>query len=316
MIGFGFATSHAPGMFCPADVWPSVYASIPDYTKASQPHTAKLETRELIESYIARIDAAFARIGRELEAYRPDAIIAVGDDHDDVFGSANTPTFALFSGPSIWGASASPYLKEPPEKSRVEIGIQSELADALAQGLVKRGFDISVCREFVAQGRRHPEMGFSHSVILPYTRIVPKLDVPIVPLILNANYPPLPSARRCWDLGRALADICGKRPERIAVMGSGGMSHDPFGPRAGWVDEPLDAWVFDRIEANESEELTQLFTFDSATLRGGTGELRTWIVAAGACRWAGRKLDYIPAHHVKTALGFCLWPDMGRTGEG
>ena len=70
------------------------------------------------------------------------------------------------------------------------------------------------------------------------------------------------------------------RPERIAIYGSGGMSHDPDGPRAGWIDQPLDNWVFERIERNRSEELTRLFSFDSDTLRGGTGD-DTYVVATG-----------------------------------
>jgi protocatechuate 4,5-dioxygenase beta chain len=86
------------------------------------------------------------------------------------------------------------------------------------------------------------------------------------------------------------------------------MSHDPIGPRAGWIDEPLDQWVFERIEQNRGEELGNLFSFDSATLRGGTGELRAWIAAAGACRWAGKKIEYIPIHHGKCGIGFAIWP--------
>ena len=44
---FGLASSHAPAIFCPADLWPKIYAAIPEYTRESQPHTARLETREL-----------------------------------------------------------------------------------------------------------------------------------------------------------------------------------------------------------------------------------------------------------------------------
>ena len=48
MLGLGLASSHAPALFCPAEAWPTVYDAIPDYMKDSQPHTAKLETPEVI----------------------------------------------------------------------------------------------------------------------------------------------------------------------------------------------------------------------------------------------------------------------------
>jgi len=61
MLGLGLASSHAPGMFESADRWPLVYSRIPEYTKDSQPHTAKLETPEVIQGYLDRIDAPLER---------------------------------------------------------------------------------------------------------------------------------------------------------------------------------------------------------------------------------------------------------------
>jgi protocatechuate 4,5-dioxygenase beta chain len=100
------------------------------------------------------------------------------------------------------------------------------------------------------------------------------------------------------------------RPERIAIYGSGGLSHDPRGPRAGWVDETLDRWVLDRIAQADGAGLCTLFTTDSPTLRGGTGEIRNWIAVAGA--YDGTKatiVDYIPSRHAVTGLGFAYWDE-------
>lgn len=97
-------------------------------------------------------------------------------------------------------------------------------------------------------------------------------------------------------------------PSGSGIYGSGGLSHDPIGPRAGWVDEPLDRWVIERIERGEGRKLGNLFSFDSDTLRGGTGEIRSWIVAAGAFDGVkGTMVDYIPARHAVTGLGFAYW---------
>src|SRR5262249_11094695 len=77
MLGLGLASSHAPAMFEPQERWPLIYSRIPEYTKESQPHTAKLETPEVIQGYIDRINAAFAVLCRQLEAYQPEALIVV-----------------------------------------------------------------------------------------------------------------------------------------------------------------------------------------------------------------------------------------------
>ena len=118
----------------------------------------------------------------------------------------------------------------------------------------------------------------------------------------------MPSARTCYDLGRAIAAALKHRPEKVAIMASGGLSHDPRGPRAGWIDTPLDHWVLEQLRGGNGEALCQLFQFDSDTLRSGTGEIRSWIVVAGACDAAQATIvDYIPAHHAVTGLGFAYW---------
>ena len=66
--------------------------------------------------------------------------------------------------------------------------------------------------------------------------------------------------------------------------------------------------MLERLEKNEGDKLTNLFTFDSDTLRGGTGEIRAWITAAAAMRRPVTVLDYFPSHHAKTGLGFAYWP--------
>lgn len=306
MIGLGLAASHAPAMFCPKELWPKVYAAIPSYTKNSQPASAKLETPEVIEGYIRRIDAAFAALRRQLADYRPDALIIVGDDDHDMFDESNMPTISIFTGTEVWGSTAPYYIDQPDEASRVHITVHAELATVVLRGLIRRGFDPAHSSVLNPLGR--PERGVSHMVVYPAPKLYLGLGIPIIPIFLNEYYPPLPSGQRCWDLGLALADIFKDRKERIAIFASGGLSHDPFGPRAGWIDEPLDRWILERIAQNRGEELTRLFAFDSDTLRGGTAEVRAWIAAAGACRWPATIVDYMPVHHAKAGLGFACWP--------
>jgi Catalytic LigB subunit of aromatic ring-opening dioxygenase len=309
MIGLGLASSHAPAIFCPPEVWPHAYSTIPEHMKASQPRTAKLETAEVIADYVKRINAAFGVLRAQLEAYRPDAVIFVGDDQGDMFSEEANPAICVYTGKEVWGSTASVYMREPREKSRQYFPVHQPLAKYLLDGLIEHDFDpanASVMKSPDEPGAR----GTSHMIALPAPRLLPRPDIPIIPLFINEYYPPLPKASRCFRLGEALAEILKNRPERVAIYASGGLSHDPHGPRSGWIDEPLDRWVLERIATNRGEELKNMFTFDSDTVRGGTGEIRAWIVAAGACKRAATIVDYIRAHHAKTGLGFAYWPAL------
>ena len=310
MIGLGLASSHCPALFCPPEVWPRTYARMPEYMKDSQPHTAKLETPDVIRSYLDRSGRAFAALREQIEAYRPDAIIFVGDDQGELYDDSNMPALAVFAGDEVWGTAHPPDMQEDLALSRITVPVHGELARLIIDGLLERDFDPAVSSVQNGIGPK-AERGISHMVSFPAPSLMPELDIPIVPIFINEYFPPMLSARRCWNLGVALAQILEDRPERVAIYASGGLSHDPAGPRSGWIDEPLDRWVLERIEKNEGEALTSLFTFDSDTMRGGTGEIRAWITAAGACRWAGKVLDYMPIHHAKTGVGFAYWPAEG-----
>ena len=267
MIGLGIATSHAPAVFCPAEWWPAVYEGVPDYMRNSQPPTASLETPQVVAQHVARIETAFQTLRAAVAAYAPDAIIYVGDDQGDMFNESNNPSLAVFTGDEVWGASKPRYIDQPLEDSHITVAVHTDLAKRILAGLVERGFDPANLGKMQPLG--NVSQGMSHMLIHPHPRLVPELDIPVVAIFINENFPPLPTGQRCWDLGLALRDILGDAPERIVLYASGGLSHDPRGPRAGWVDEPLDNWVLERIKRNEGEKLINLFAFDSDTLRGG-----------------------------------------------
>lgn len=302
----GLASSHAPFLLCPADQWPKVHRGLAG--NVPQPAALGAETQEVIEGYLERSRAAFAEIRQQLERARPDALIIVGDDQDEVFSGALIPHFAMYLGDEIEGTSSISWLGQSNAENRIRMRCNSAVARIALQGLVDHGFDVSFIEKLTPLAR--PDRGLSHA----FTRIarlagIDALDIPVVILFMNAYHPPLPSAARCLALGRALRDIFADRPERVAIYGSGGLSHDPLGPRAGWVDEPLDRWVLDRIAHGESASFQNLFTFDSDALRGGTGEIRCWLVVAGALEGVkGRIIDYIPSRMALTGLGFAHWP--------
>ena len=151
----------------------------------------------------------------------------------------------------------------------------------LLEGLIKRGFDVAnvgKLRSARQPGPRRLAHGLSNLV----PEVDPELRIPLVCVFLNEYFPPLPSAQRCAQLGAAIGQILSERPERIAIYASGGLSHFPGMFNAGWIDQPLDRWILERLERNDLAALEHLFTFDSDTMRSGTGEVRAWISAAAA----------------------------------
>lgn len=308
MLVLGLASSHAPAMFLPVEHWAAAYKMTAG--DVPQPRAAAAETHETNAIARERIDRALDMLRTALADARADVLVIVGDDQDEVFGPAFNPTLAVYCGNEVSGSTLPRFRDLPETDQRVDLACSSEVGLHFATGLTERGFDPAVMTELRPLSR--PD-GIGHAFTrLSHVLGLAKLEIPVVPIFLNAYHDPLPSGQRCYDLGRTIREIAQGRPERIAVLGSGGLSHDPMGPRAGWIDQRLDNWVLSRISEGRGEELVQLFTFDSDTLRGGSGEIRSWIVVAGAFPGVcADVVDYIPVHHAVTGLAFACWRPPG-----
>lgn len=312
MIGLGLASSHAPVMFRPIERWPIVYKALTG--NVPQPPSAAAETPEVMAQYAARNDAAFAALKAQLDRYRPDAILVVGDDQGSIFPASLVPQFFLYTGDSIGGGTRLSFYGEDPAEGQISLRCHRPLAEHLAQRLTGLGFDVTRGSEVLPPPEGLLKELGPHAVTHPMQKLMPGFDIPVVPFFVNAYFPPCPSGHRCYALGRAIAQALADRPERIAIYASGGLSHDPLGPRAGWIDTTLDHWVLERLARGEGAALQTLFDAESDNLSGGTGEIRQWIVAAGACEALGARatvVEYMPVHHGVTGLGYAYWEIVG-----
>ena len=213
----------------------------------------------------------------------------------------------MFMGDAAEGTTAITWVGEKVEEKRITLPCHPAIAKIALAGLVERGFDFGFVEKMTPLAR--PEIGLGHA----FTRIgmvmhLVESGIPIIPIFTNAYHPPQPSAARCYALGQALRDVFANRPERVAIYGSGGLSHDPRGPRAGEVDETLDRFVLDRIAQADGAAAETPVHRRNPELRAGTGEIRNWVAVAGA--YEGVKatvVDYLPARHAVTGLGFAYW---------
>jgi protocatechuate 4,5-dioxygenase beta chain len=272
-VAYGVATSHTP----------SIGVAI-DNDREEEPYWAPL-----FEGYEA---------GRKWMAdAEPDVIILAYNDHASAFDLDLIPTFALGV------ADRFPIADEgygPRPIPSVEG--HAELAWHLAESLILDGFDMTICNH----------MPVDHGLTVPLSIMYGKPEkwpAKVIPLAVNViQYPP-PTGKRCWDLGQAIRRIVHDFDEdlKVAVFGTGGMSHQLQGERAGWVNTPFDKAFLDRL-VDDPESLTRISHTELLSDAGSEGiELVMWLIMRGAL---GRNVREVHRHyHVpasNTAAGLMI----------
>lgn len=251
------------------------------------------QQRRLLDGYRKLHDA--------FQAAKPDVIVGIANDHllnmpvddtaDFLIGTAES-----WQGPAPW---FSDWLNVPPYKVRGH--------RALAETLMREGPARGV--SFRASDR----LLFDDNWSVPLKFLTPDYDVALVPIHMNCIVPPLPSPRHCHAVGQAIAEIVrAKRPagERVAIMATGGLSHDPGGPRYFAVDEVFDRRFLALLEAGDPDRVLREVTIDAmaAAGDGGTTELLSWIVALGAAgKRPARTLCYEAAVELRCGMGGVVW---------
>jgi aromatic ring-opening dioxygenase catalytic subunit (LigB family) len=134
------------------------------------------------------------------------------------------------------------------------------------------------------------EMAFSHALKLDhgmvtvYRQLSLEGRLPLVPIIQNCAVKPMPSLRRCYELGVALRRAIESCPLdlNVAVVGAGGLSHWVGHPNVGDIDDVFDRWFLDRLAAGDIDELLSLPDDEVELAGNGAHEIRSWLTAAGA----------------------------------
>jgi protocatechuate 4,5-dioxygenase beta chain len=251
------------------------------------------EQKNLLEGY--------AELGRRLRATKPDVIIGIANDHLLNFRLDNVPDFcvgtaARWAGPAEWfrdWLNVEPY----------EVGGHPDLAKTLVREGARAGINFAYAEQLL----------FDDNWSVPLKFLTPDHDIPLVPIHMNCVVPPMPAPERCYEVGRVIAEIVRRRPtnERVAIMGTGGLSHDPGGPKYFAVDEAFDRWFLGLLEQGDAERVMREATIERmiAAGDGGTTELLAWIAAFGA---AGGKpaatICYEPSVALRCGMGAVMWP--------
>ena len=269
-ITAGVATSHIPAL-----------GAALDNGKTAQPYW----------------QAAFAGYDwtREWEAeQKPDVVILVYNDHASAFDMRVIPTFAIGCADEFapadegWGPRPVPVVEG-----------HADLAWHIAQSLILDEFDMTIVNE----------MDVDHGLTVPLSLMFGQPEAwpcKVIPLAVNVvTYPP-PTGNRCWALGEAIARAVESFPEDldVQVWGTGGMSHQLQGPRAGLINAEWDNRFLDRLEG-DTQELRHIPHIEYLREAGSEGiELVMWLIMRGALGTATRTLHrhyHVPASN--TAVG-------------
>jgi aromatic ring-opening dioxygenase catalytic subunit (LigB family) len=142
----------------------------------------------------------------------------------------------------------------------------------------------------------------------------PEGDIALVPVTMNCTVPPIPTPQRAYEVGTTLREMVHAYPGalRVAVLATGGLSHEPGGPRYFWVDEEFDRWFLDLLRKGDHETLVRECTLErmEAAGSGGTAELLAWIVALAFTIGPAEVLAYMPAIAWRSGTGMVVWPDV------
>ena len=219
------------------------------------------------------IYSAFKELGREIAEARPQAIVVLSDDHVHNFFLDNFPAICVGAA-DRYPTPVEHWLKAEKRVLKGEASLGAYILTSALEG----GFDPSFSMELT----------LDHGVLTPLELAGVAQDIPIVPVLFNCVQPPMPPMRRChafgvW-LGGALRAYQGM--ERIAVLATGGISHDLATPRMGMVNEAFDREFLRLLEAADAEGAVR-FAADRVHEAGnGAEEIRMWLAAMGCS--AGR----------------------------
>ena len=258
---------------------------------------AAIDNGKVREPYWAKVFAGYDFSKQWIAAHKPDVVLLVYNDHASAFSLDIVPTFAIGCAERFppadegWGPRPVPVVEGHPE-----------LAAHVAQSVIQQDFDLTIINR----------MDVDHGLTIPLSLMFGQpaaWPVRVIPIAVNVVLYPPPSGRRCFALGQALrravesfdADL------NVHVWGTGGMSHQLQGHRAGLINQPWDQQWLDRL-INDPDDLSQMPHIEYVREAGSEAiELVMWLIMRGALHPRVRVIHrfyHVPASN--TAVGHLI----------
>lgn len=240
--------------------------------------------------------AAFKQLGARISAAVPQVIVLISDDHLHNFFLDNLPAFCIGTG-DCYPAPIEEWLRVD---KRIVPGDRA-LGAHLLREIMQDGFDPA----------NSMQLTLDHGMLAPLELAGIAHTMPVVPIFINCVQPPLPSMARCLNLGQALGRALRtyRGTQRVAVLATGGLSHDVGTPRMGMVNEQFDRDFLECLVAGDDDQLLRYCEARVNEAGNGAEEIRNWIVAHGIAGGRPFVADFYKAiPEWYTGIGFGSWP--------
>ena len=233
---------------------------------------AAIDNKRTEEPYWKRVFSGFEKSKEWMAQTKPDVVIGVYNDHASAFSVELIPTFALGCAAAFapadegWGPRPVPVVKGHPK-----------LASHIAQSVILDEFDLTIVNK----------MEVDHGLTVPLNLMFGSPQAwpcPVIPLAVNVVMYPPPTGHRCFMLGRAIRKAVQSYPDdlRVVVLGTGGMSHQISGPRAGLINSAFDKAYLDGL-TRDPRKLTRISHLEFMREAGAEGiEMVMWLIMRGA----------------------------------
>ena len=249
----------------------------------------------------ADIVAGYQEMGRLLRATEPDVIIGVANDHMLNLPLEDPPDFCVGTA-AKWTGPAE-FFKDWLQQDSYAIDGMPDVAAAIAKAGAAADLKLSA----------RDDLLFDDNWSVPLYYVNPDYSIPLVPIHMNCINPPVPTPEESVRAGRVIADcVKSDLPDglRVAIMGTGGLSHEPGGPRYFTLDEKFDRWFMDLLGNGDLDRVCREATVERMNEAGGGGttELLAWMVAmAAAGGTPAKSVFYVPSAEMRCGIGGSIW---------
>jgi aromatic ring-opening dioxygenase catalytic subunit (LigB family) len=278
------AASHAPNILLePGREWEDFMDL--HYSMAPQGSVSR-PTLEQQKKLRRDAELAFTVLRADLQEAKPDVLIVVANDQFVNFFWNNIPTFFVATGDEVKGQFT---------RHRFHYRNHKELGKALVRAGMDKGIDFSFGEHIELQ----------HTQTVPLYFLLREPNIPILPVYVNTWVDPAPSPRRCFQVGELIREVADHAKERVAILGTGGLSHFPGSPRIGEIDESFDHKLLEVMRQGKGGSLVDYSVQD--LLQAGDTEFLNWMVVIGAVgNVKATYTSYMP-DFVATGWGFVSW---------
>jgi aromatic ring-opening dioxygenase catalytic subunit (LigB family) len=244
-----------------------------------------------------RITAAFNEMRSRISAVSPDILIILSPDHWVNFFLDNLPAFCIGIGVEH-GGPPEPFLA--PKFPHQKIPGDPDFGLHLAETALQNSFEPSLSHN----------VRLDHGFCIPLWQLELETIPFIVPIFVNELEKPMPSIQRCFEWGRMIKVAINSYPKnkRIAILGSGGLSHSIGEPTMGEIDERFDRNCIELFSSADEATITATLNQDLKFAGNGSEEVRSWVIAHSAMNCRGFELiDYEPVPEVYVGCGWAEW---------